>query len=145
MIKRTLRRNNNKKPPPTSYFPSCCPSSPLGFTQFHTFLSLWHCLLLVSRIPLEARGCFQWKLTEEEVSWILKSFDDNVKLDGSKRPIMHLVWEKLRSFLDIRVSTWELSLKVQSEKRQGFINSPAYGAVYSLLTCYLGFDYSFLL
>jgi len=37
---------------------------------------------------------------------------------------MHLVCEKLQPFLDITEPTGELSLKVQSEKRQGFSSSP---------------------
>lgn len=49
---------------------------------------------------------------EGEMSWILKSFDDNVKLDGRESPVMHPVWEKLQPFLDIRVSPWELSLEL---------------------------------
>lgn len=132
-LKRTLRRNNNKITTPTFCF-SLVPAVPPGSAP------LVPLTLLVPRIPLEAHSSFQWKLTEQEMSWILKSFDDNLKLDGSKRAIMHLLWEKLQLFLDIRESTWELSLKVQAEKRRGFFSCPAYGADYSLLTCYLGFE-----
>lgn len=75
---------------------------------------------------------------EGEMSWILKSFDENVKLDGRESPVMHPVWEKLQPFLDIQGSPWELSLELSWAE---VLLVPAYGADYALFT----FDSPFLL
>lgn len=109
-IKRTLRWNNNLKSPqlPTSPLVVChlplvppCPTPSCFSASAHSWPSesLW---------KLMADSNRSWQ--EEEMSWILKSSDDNVKLVGRESPAMHPVWEKLQPFLDIWVPSWELSL-----------------------------------
>lgn len=110
-IKRTLRWNDNFKSPqfPTSP-PAVCHllrSHPVPHLPVCDSAHSWPSESLWKLVADSNRS---WK--EREMSWILKSFDDSVKLHGRESSVMHPVWEKLQPFADIWVSPWELSLQL---------------------------------
>lgn len=87
--------------PVTSFWFHPVPHLPVSAAHSWPSQSLW-----------KLRADFNRSWQEGEMPWILKSFDDNVKLDGRESPVMHPVWEKLQPFLDIARSPWELSLEL---------------------------------
>lgn len=87
--------------PVTSFWFHPVPHLPVSAAHSWPSQSLW-----------KLRADFNRSWQEGEMPWILKSFDDNVKLDGKESPVMHPVWEKLQPFLDIARSPWELSLEL---------------------------------